>query len=128
MNHLTKIISASVLLFCLTLSTLAQAGTLTSIVNRNQLSLNETFTLQVSYDQPTESDKLDIGGLFENFEVLSVRPQTSSSVSVVNGQRSQTATTIWVISLAPKRRGTLEIPAFEIDNDRSLPITVSVSV
>lgn len=105
----------------------ANAGNLSSTVDRNQISPNETLTLTVTYDEQIDSSQLDLNSLEQDFDVLGISPQTSSSVSIVNGQASRQASTIWTITLIAKRAGTLSIPAFSVQQDRSKPISIQAS-
>jgi len=118
-----------ILLMLLLLGSVAtvNAATLNSTVNRNQINVNETLTLTVSYDKQVNSSELDLDELKADFEVLGIRPQNNSSISVINGQTSRVESTTWTITLTPKREGELTIPAFSIDNDTSQAITVSVN-
>jgi hypothetical protein len=100
---------------------------LTSSVDRNQISINETLTLTLRYDDRAGGDDVDLEALRQDFDILSVRPQTSNSVSIVNGNYSQQTRTTWSISLAPKREGTLIIPSFNIDGNVSDAIRIEVA-
>jgi hypothetical protein len=105
----------------------ASAATLSSTVNRNQLSTNETLTLTVSIDQQVDSSELDIRPLQENFEILGATPQTRSSLNIINGKRQHAASTTWTIILVPKSEGILTIPAFTLKSTSSKPISIRVS-
>jgi len=122
--HLHALFTTS-LLFVLMVST-ANAGTLISTVTRNQISNNETLTLNVKYDQRVDSSALGLDALDQDFEILSVTPSTSSSTSIVNGKVSKEESITWRIILAPKREGSLTIPAFSVNGDQSQAIRVDV--
>ena len=107
-------------------SSLLQAATLTSVVNRNQVGPNETLVLLVSIDEQVEASALDLAPLTQDFEVLATSPNTSTSVSITNGQTTRQATTSWRISLLPKRTGKLTIPALQLQGATSKPISISV--
>lgn len=115
------------LVLLLLLSTGATSAELSSSVDRNSISINETLTLTLRYDESISSDSLDLEVLRQDFDVLSVQPQTSNSVSIVNGNYSQQTLTTWTITLAPKREGTLVIPSFNIDGNVSDAIAIEVS-
>ena len=87
--------------------TYAQNATLTSVVNRNSIGLNESFMLLVRYTDQVSSDTLDVSPLQRDFEILGITPNSSSSVSIINGQTTREATTSWRITLLPNRSGTL---------------------
>ncbi len=104
-----------------------QAATLTSVVNRNQVGLNETMMLLVTYDEQVDASELDLSVLQQDFEVLGVSPNSSSSLSIVNGQTNRDSRTSWRVTLLPRRQGELQIPALTLDGARSQPITVNVT-
>jgi hypothetical protein len=105
----------------------AMSAELTSSVDRNSISINETLTLTMRYDDRAGGDALDVEALRQDFDVLSVRPQTSNSVSIVNGSYNQQTQTTWTITLAPRREGTLIIPSFNVDGNVSDAIAIEVS-
>jgi hypothetical protein len=109
------------------LAVTVNAGNLSSTVNRNQINPNETLTLTVSYDEQVDSSQLDLKGLEQDFDILGISPQTSNSVSIVNGQANRQASTIWTIALIAKRSGTLTIPPFSIQQDHSRAISIQAT-
>ena len=104
-----------------------QAATLRASVDRNHISSNEILTLQLTYDESAKTDQLDLSQLQGDFDVLSLNPSTNSSISFFNGQKSSQVATTWTMTLAPRRLGTLTIPAFTIDGTSSAPIQIRVS-
>ena len=110
-----------------TLSNAVFAATLSSIVDRNTLSINETLTLTVIIDEEVNTSSLNLSPLNENFEILGASPQVGSSSSTINGKTTSVASTRWTISLKPKREGTLVIPALTVNGAESTPINVSVN-
>ena len=124
---MTRFLSFTIFTLLLCLSLNSVAATLSSTVNRNTLSTNETLSLRVSIDEQVDTSSLDLTELEKDFEVLGVSPQTRSSLSFGNGPSSQQATTVWSISLIPKRQGKLVIPAFRIGNTSSKAIIVDVN-
>lgn len=108
-------------------STQLFAATLTSQVDRNQISINETITLKVTYDEQIDSSALNLGALSSDFEIVSNRPQSSSSVTIRNGNTESIESTTWEIILVPKRLGKLTIPAFSLTNATSRAIAVEVT-
>ena len=103
------------------------AAELSSRVDRNRIGINETITLTVTYDEQIDSSTLDLGSLDANFEVVSNRPQSSSSISIINGQTDTVAITTWEIILVPKRLGKLIIPSFSLANASTSAIVVEVT-
>jgi len=108
-------------------SMVGNAGTLSSTVDRNQMNLNETLTLTINYDAQVDSSSIDLSVLSSDFEVLRANPQSSNTVSIVNGKSTRLANTTWTVLLAAKKTGSLTIPSFAIDKDRSKPISIDVS-
>ena len=108
-------------------SSQAFAAELSSQVDRNQISINETINLRVIYDQQTESSALDLRSLATDFEIISNRPQSSSSISIINGKTETIANTTWDIVLVPKRQGKLTIPAFKLGSTTSQAINIDVT-
>ncbi len=115
------------ILLVLTVPSLTNAATLTSTVNRNQISTNETLTLTVSIDEQVDSSALDLSTLQENFEILGTTPQSRSSFNIINGKSQKSASTTWTITLVAKNEGILTIPSFSVNSATSRPITVKVS-
>ena len=108
-------------------ATTLHAATLSSTVNRNQLAINQTLVLTVVYDESVDSSAIDVTPLQNDFEVLGISPQTSTSMSIVNGVTENNSTTRWTITLAAKREGKLQIPSFSIGSSKSQPMTPSHS-
>lgn len=101
---------------------LAIAATLTATADRTTLSIEETLTLTVTYDESVFRGSPDFDTLNAQFEVLS--NQRSSQVKSING--SVEATTLWRLTLAPKREGKLTIPAFTFKGETSSPVAITV--
>ena len=120
------IVTCAIALAALCFSTLSIAASLKSVVNRNQVSLNETVQLLVELDQQASTEALNTSVLLADFDVLGVNPQNNSSVTIINGQTTQRTSTKWVVTLAPKREGLLTIPAFTVAGAQSSPITITV--
>ena len=121
-----SLFSTACILLVLLMSNQALAAKLTSNVNRNQIGLGETLVLQVSFDEQISSSELSYSGLETDFDILGVNPQSSSNVSIVNGKVTSVASTVWTLTLAPKRVGQLKIPAFSLGSARSQPIIIEV--
>lgn len=126
-HSLSRTLAFVTVALALTTLNVAAAANLTSTVNRNQVSTNETLTLTVSIDQQVDSTELDLSPLQENFEILAATPQTRSSFNMINGQSQQAASTTWTITLVAKNEGILTIPAFSLKSATSKPIPIRVS-
>ena len=106
---------------------LLHAASLSSNVNRNAIGINETLTLLVTYSEQVSTNQLNLNALQNDFEVLSSRPQSSSNMSVINGQVTRQSSTTWTVLLAPRRVGRLVIPAFSLAGQTSNAISIQVS-
>ena len=113
-------------IICL-LPTLGWSATLTSSVDRNQITINDMLQFQLRYDERADTDQLDLSALQVDWEVLDIRPQSSSSVQITNGNRTQEVLTVWSITLAPRKQGTLSIPTLTIDGAQSNAISIQVN-
>ena len=104
----------------------AFAESLVSTVDRNELTVNQTLRLTVTYDEQASTSALDTSMLASEFDILGISPQTSSSTTMVNGVTQSSVTTRWSITLAPKREGRLMIPSFTLGAAKSQPISINV--
>ncbi len=98
------------------------APALEAALERNPIHANETVRLIVSTEGRAGSERPDLDPLTRDFEVLGV--STSTQVRFENGRQS--ATTRWVVELAPRRTGTLTVPALALAGARSRPLTLEV--
>ena len=92
-------------------------------LSRYNISLQDTVRLTIEVTQPGQAQRPDLSTLTQDFQLLGSKKMTISSLQ----GKTRVATTRWQVLIRPKRSGTLTIPAFTIQNDRSLPITVNVS-
>ena len=99
----------------------AQAAVKAS-VDRADIELNETFTLQLVVEGE-ETAEPDLSALADNFEIL--QSSQGSSTVIVNGEISRSYN--WTYTLMAKQAGELEIPAIVVGGERSNPLFVSVS-
>lgn len=100
---------------------LALAQSLSSSVNRNHITLNDTLQLIVRYDQSTRTTP-DFSALEKDFDILGTVASTNRSI--INGRHS--VETRWTLTLAPKREGKLLIPSISFENAVSDAILVEV--
>ncbi len=110
------------LLISLWLLPVAYAGTLTSSVDRTNITSSDAITLTVSYDTNAGSQEPDVTLLAKDFSVLS--RSTGSNIQIINGNFSRS--TNWSYELQPRKTGKLLIPSFKINNDFSDAITINV--
>ena len=109
------------LISLLTLSGTALA-TLSATVDRTKLGEQDTlvYTLRST---GTSSKALDLTALQKDFFIHG--SSRSNQISIVNGRNE--SWTEWNITLQPRSKGTLTIPALTYGNSSSEPITVEVS-
>lgn len=109
------------------LTLLAAAGTiadeLTASVDRNRISIDETFTLKVRFSGGQASGSPDFSGLEQEFEVLS--NQKSMQHSIINGNVN--AFTEWTLVLAPTHAGQSLIPPLTLDGRSTAPIHIDIT-
>jgi hypothetical protein len=103
-------------------ASLSWADTLTARVDRTSISLEQTLTLQITYDGRSH-DEPDLTALGQNFDILA--RSHSSSFSMGNGGAS--SSTRWNLTLAPKMAGQLLIPPLSLEGSQSKPITITVT-
>jgi hypothetical protein len=87
--------------------------------DRDGISLGDTVTLTVEAAEDNQA-ALDLEPLEEDFQVLGTSIETHLDIN------SQTAKTQWVIELAPKRSGTIQVPSLVVGNGQTAPLTLSV--
>lgn len=103
--------------WCLT----SHANSLSASVDRDTLSLQETFTLTLRYGGKTDAVP-DLTPLRRDFDILGVN--TSLMDVTVNFDR-QTYTD-WTLLLAPKRSGVFTLPSLEFDGASSRAILMTI--
>lgn len=92
-------------------------------VDRNRVAMSETLELRIRVDTTLAAPEPELGVLSRDFELLGTSRNTR--ISLVNGQGE--AYTEWIVSLAPKREGPLEIPAIPVGAEKTEPIRISVA-
>ena len=97
----------------------AQAAT-RAWLDRNQVALGESVTLNIETDQAAAVP--DFSPLRADFDLSG--QSSSRQVQMVNG--TVTAKTTYLVNLAPRRAGTLAIPALPIGTQRSPPLALVV--
>lgn len=116
-----KLLQLTLLLF---FTITAHASDLTASVDRNQLSVEETFTLRLRYaGDDSSGGQPNFELLNQDFEILS--RQQSTQYRVYNGRAESFVE--WVITLAPKKEGNLFVPSLSYRGHISdaVPITVT---
>jgi hypothetical protein len=93
-------------------------------IDRNQISLDETFVLTLTYEgslasgQSPDVNKLSSAGLRVISQML------SQSYQSINGQQQQSHS--WRYTLQPMKKGTVTIPTFVLAKMRTEPFEVDV--
>lgn len=100
---------------------LLQAATVKAFLDRSQVPLGDTVTLNIQAQASV--GQIDLAPLQNDFQVLGT--SRSSSVDFVNGKVSRT--TQIGIALKPLRTGTLTIPALQVGGGSTQPLSVTVT-
>jgi len=101
----------------------AQAAPVAAKLDRGNAVVGETVTLILQTNDTDQSLDTDLSVLQADFDVLDRRSETQ--MSFVNGR--QTAFVPLVVTLEPKRTGTLSIPALKFPGATSAPLQLKVS-
>lgn len=112
----------SILSVALALASVTAFADVYVLVDREQVQLNESFTLVLIADEDEQGEP-SVAGLERDFEVLS--QSQSSSMSIVNGRRETSRR--WTFNLVPRALGTFEIPALSVGGVSSDPRTITVT-
>jgi len=108
--------------FCLLLPWTAMASTVQATLDRNDVHLGETVTLNLRISDAITASTPDLSALDHDFEVLGT--STSSSLSVINGKQS--AELIIGVALRPKHQGDLQIPSLTVAGSQTNPLILHV--
>lgn len=100
----------------------AHAAVLLASVDRTRIDDGESFELTLETNDVTQFGKPDLAPLAESFEVRDTR-QVNQLASLVD---DSPGTTRWLVTLLPRHRGTLTIPALALGELHSQPIEVQV--
>jgi BatD DUF11 like domain len=104
------------------LSGQALAAQITVSLDRNPVSLDESFKIYFTADDTPDSDP-DFSPLEQDFDILN--QSQSSSSSWVNGSFSKSIR--WTVEVTAKKSGQLLIPAISFGNDASETLPVEVN-
>ncbi|SHO67489.1 Oxygen tolerance [Pseudoxanthobacter soli DSM 19599] len=92
-------------------------------VDRSEIETGDTLQYVITVDGAAVARRPDLRPLDKDFDLLDAVQQ--SQTNIINGQKSQSLS--WVITLAPKRTGTLTIPSLTVGSDKTQPIEIQVS-
>lgn len=110
------------LLLCLLMPWSAMAGNAKASLDRNDVHLGETVTLNLTIDGVMGASTPDLSVLDSDFQVLGT--SSNSTLSVVNGQQS--AQFVIGIALRPKHVGDIQIPSLTVAGSQTQPLTLHV--
>lgn len=117
---------ASALRNCLALLLLFGAlpalAAVTASIDRNEVSMDESFTLTLTVSELRVFSQPDLSPLDQDFETLG--SSQNSNTSIVNGKLS--SSTSWNIQLMPRRPGKTSIPPIQVGKERSHTIELNV--
>lgn len=97
-------------------------ATVITRVDRADIELNESFTLEVITDANIDQQP-DISVLDQDFYIG--QGSQLSNTTIVNGQIRRSKT--WTYVLMPKRNGQITIPPISVGAEQSEPLVISVS-
>jgi hypothetical protein len=99
-----------------------QAAQLLASVDRSRINSGETVELTLETSDVTQFGKPDLGALDGNFDVRGTR-QVNRLNTLDGGTQ---AATRWIITLLPKQTGSVIIPAIQLGELQSQPLTLQV--
>ncbi|MDZ3990656.1 hypothetical protein PspTeo4_03024 [Pseudomonas sp. Teo4] len=112
-----------VFVICLLWALVAQAQlSLQASVDRTRLEAGETLELTLESQDVTQFGKPDLRALEGDFEVRGTRQL--NSLHTLDGETR--ASTRWIITLLPRRSGSLVIPELQLGQSRSQAIELQV--
>ena len=94
-----------------------------SSVDRTSIGEGESLTLTVRYNSNLLTDDPDFAPLKQQFSIYN--QQRKSSFQFINGQSE--SWTVWTLTLIPKRKGNLVIPALSFKGEKSKAIQIQVN-
>ena len=111
----------------LLLTSFASVASLTTSVDRRQVSDADLLVLKVRLENAGTNTAPDFSVLEQDFEIISVKgPQSTSRTSIINGNTTAEVYVLWELSLRARRLGQLIVPSLYAGRDRSSPIVVEV--
>lgn len=99
----------------------AQAQGTRAFLDREQIVLGETVTLNIETDQLGAGEP-DLSALGDDLRV--VGSSSSTELSLINGRQS--SRTLWGVVLEPQQAGLISIPALEVRGQRTQALRLSV--
>ncbi|HQS07577.1 MAG: hypothetical protein B7Y12_12760 [Rhizobiales bacterium 24-66-13] len=112
----------AILLVALACAAPAFAAAPTARVDRTTMSVGESFELVITLVGGDSAQPPDLAPLARDFDILD--RNRASRVDVVNGRRTQVNE--WILTLAPKRAGAINVPGLTLAGQTTAPIRLSV--
>lgn len=112
----------AVLAVALLLSSGLAAAEITATLDRDRIVAGETVTLVIQTTDPQQSLDTDLGALEPDFAVLDRRSETQ--MSIVGGRQS--AVMRLLLTLEPRRSGTLTVPSLRFGGASTPQLTLEV--
>jgi hypothetical protein len=94
----------------------------TAQIDRSVIAVDDSFMLTIRIDKAGSASSPDLSSLDRDFHVLG---NSQSSRHMISNGKSESWTE-WQITLMPKRKGQLTIPAISVNGKKTQPLTVSV--
>ena len=91
-------------------------------IDRNVIAIDDTLTLTIRINDGGSYTGPNLNPVEKDFYLLG--NSKNSRHMIRNGKSA--SWTEWIITLMPRRKGQLEIPAIDVDGQRTLPISISV--
>ncbi len=93
-------------------------------IDSSQINFNESFRLTLTQDNlQTNSTSPNLTPLKRDFFIIST--ERGVNYSVINGQSQSSGT--WTVTLKPKKKGVLTIPAIQVGPEQTAPLTLQVT-
>ncbi|TWI06214.1 oxygen tolerance protein BatD [Luteimonas cucumeris] len=119
---MSRSVARIIILLSLLLPAFALQAQTRAWLDRDQIALGETATLNIETDQ-SGTDAPDYSALLRDFELSG---HTSSRQFVMENGQSRSRV-LYAVALEPRREGALEIPALEVGTQRTQPLTLTVT-
>lgn len=116
-----RLFAAAVVLLALAVPAQEAVASVVATVDRGDVELNESFTLDVTVDTEIDMEP-DVSVLEDDFYIIS-RSELRNT-TIINGQINRNRT--WTYVLMAKEAGQFVIPAIAVGNEQSEPLLVTI--